>query len=66
MINKDELNKIITNPDASPIDKINVIIKYIHDLKNIELDLNKINMPNNPHHAILLEIMYNVAANYYK
>jgi len=66
MLSKEEVKQIINSNNLHPLDMVKVILKYIYDLKNVELDINNINLPNNPKDGMFLNIMYSVASNYYR
>jgi hypothetical protein len=66
MLSKEEVKEIINGNNLHPLDMVKVIVKYIYDLKNVELDINNINLPNNPKDGMFLNIMYSVASNYYR
>lgn len=44
---------------------LEIVIKYIYDLKQVDLSKEQINLPQDQLQQILLIQMYNVAAQYY-
>ena len=66
MLNNEETIVIINKSECSYNEAISVVIKYIYDLKNIELDINNINEPIREHDLLLLNVMFNVSKNYYQ
>jgi hypothetical protein len=65
MITKEEVNQIINKPKPSYEDKINVIAKYIFDLKQEDISVVKINPPQNDVMEAIMEHMFTVSSNYY-
>ena len=65
MITKEEVKQIINKPEPSYEDKINVIARYIFDLKQEDITVVKINPPQNDVMEAIMEHMFSVASNYY-
>lgn len=66
MITKEEVKQIINKPEPSYEDKINVIARYIFDLKQEDITVVKINPPQNDVMEAIMEHMFEQAKNYYK
>lgn len=62
MINNEDLETIVKQSEPAISLKLQVIERYIHDLKN---ETVKINMPNDHRNAYLANLAYNQAKNYY-
>ena len=65
IITKLEVLEILKKPEPSYEDKINIIAKYIFDLKQEDITGNKINPPQNDVMEALLEHMFTISSNYY-
>ena len=65
MITKEEVKQIINKPEPSYEDKLNVIIRYIFDLKQEDISVVKINPPQNDIMEAIMEHMFSVSSNYY-
>jgi len=64
MKTNEEILEII-NKEATIYEQIDVVIKYIFDLKNIDLSKEQINLPQDHLQQILLFQMYSMASQYY-
>ena len=69
-----ETFKLLTNEQLSVylsqnnniVEQIEVVIKYIFDLKQVDLSKEQINLPQDQLQQILLHQMYNTALQYYQ
>jgi len=64
MKTNEEILEII-NKEATIYEQIDVVIKYIFDLKDIDLSKEQINLPQDHLQQILLSQMYSMASRYY-
>ena len=64
MINDDELKKIIKVPDPQELNKLEVIQRYIYDIKG--KDVGQIKPIKNPIQHWMMQSGYEAALNYYQ
>lgn len=64
MLTQEKILEII-NKGANTSEQIEIVIKYIYDLKQVDLSKEQINLPQDHLQQILLIQMYNVATQYY-
>ena len=65
IITKLEVLEILKKPEPTYEDKINIIAKYIFDLKQEDITGNKINLPQNDVQEAIMEHLFTVSSNYY-
>lgn len=63
MITNDEIGIIINKIETSDVEQLEVIRRYIYDIKHI--DIGKINRPKNLFNIQLMSIAYEKACEYY-
>lgn len=62
MINDQQIKDIINSPQISDINSLEIIQRYIFDMKGIEVSINR---PNNMLQLQLMNIGFEVACNFY-
>jgi len=65
IITKLEVLEILKKPEPTYEDKINIIAKYIFDLKQEDITGNTINYPQNDVQEAIMEHLFTVSLNYY-
>ena len=65
IITKLEVLEILKKPEPTYEDKINIIAKYIFDLKQEDITGNTINYPQNDVQEAIMEHMFTISSNYY-